>query len=302
MNVVPTLAEFTRAELARLSTLEYDLAERALTIGAIYGVLVVLGLLVDLGLVSRWREWRSTWLNGVSRLCWRPWGLRESRHILLALALSFSLALLFRSGLGRLAAGLHVGLPSFMIILQSVVFHWAGLIAVIALLARRRLSWGSAFGFSGRGFPRAAGWGMVGLLAAMPLLLLCTLVYHLLLQALGHQPSLQDVAFAISGERVFWVRMYFLALAVVIAPLFEEILFRGIILPALARRFGVAVAVIAVSLLFALIHGHAPSMVTLFLLSVTLCVGYIGSGSLMTSVVMHSLFNAVTVGILMTLT
>lgn len=302
MNLLFTLAEISRADLARLSGLESELAERAVAIGSVYAVLVLIGLLLDVLLVMRWSDAGPAWRAGVSRLCWRPWGLRESRAVLIALACAFAVALLFRGGLQRGAAALQLSPASFLIIVQSMVFHWAGLAAVTVLLARRGVSWSTAFGLTARTFPRAAGWGTAGLLAAMPVLLLCTLVYHLLLQALGHQPSLQDVAFAISGERMPWVRFYFLALAVVIAPAFEEILFRGILLPALARRFGVVFAVVAVSMLFALIHGHAPSMVTLFLLSVVLCMGYLLSGSLATAMVMHGLFNAVTVGILMTLT
>lgn len=296
MNL-PCLAQ---VDLGRLSTLEYDLAQRALTIGAVYGIIVVLGLLVDLALVLRLRRRPWPWREAASRLLWRPWGLGDSRTILLVLACAYVATFALQGHIPALAERLGLTVPSLLILLQSVVFHWAGLACVVALLARRGLPWGSAFGISWRGFPRAAGWGLALLLAAMPLLLLCTLIYQALLVALGHQTSLQDVAFAFADEGRVWMRVYFFALAVFIAPLFEEILFRGILLPAMARRFGLAASAVAVSLLFAVIHGHLPSMATLFLLSLALSAGYLLTGSLMTSVVMHGLFNAVTVTILLT--
>ena len=288
-----------QAELARLSGLEYDLAQKAVVIGAVYGAILLLGLLADVGLVVWVRTRRGFWRSAVSALVWRPIALAESRAVLLAVAAAYGIFALTHRPLVDACMSMGLSRPSSLIILQSVVFHWAGLAAVIVVLARRRLPWSGAFGIAIGRLPRDAGWGVVALLAAMPLLLFYTLLYHLLLAALGHQPSLQDVAFAISDETHLAVRTYFFLLAVVVAPVFEEILFRGILLPLLARRFGVYAAITAVSILFAMIHGHVPSLVTLFLLSVALSLGYLFTRSLATSMVMHAVFNAVTVTILL---
>lgn len=298
MNL-PWLPCLAQADLARLSGLEYDLAQKAVLIGTVYAVILLLGLAADAGLVVLARARSLRWRECVSALVWRPVGRTECGAVLLVMALSYGLVALFHRPLLAVSAPLGLSTASFLIIVQSLVFHWAGLAAVAALLARRGLPWRSAFGMSWARLPRHAGWGLFGLLAAMPVMLFCTLLYHLVLHAFGHQPSLQDVAFAISDETHVAVRVYFFLLAVVIAPLFEEILFRGILLPVLARRFGVLAAVAAVSVLFALIHGHAPSLVTLFLFSVVLCAGYLFTRSLTTSIVMHALFNAVTVTILL---
>ena len=89
-----------------------------------------------------------------------------------------------------------------------------------------------------------------------------------------------------------------LAMAVGVAPIFEEILFRGIALPLLARRWGVAPAVVAVSAFFAVIHLHVPSLVPLFIIAVSFSLGYLYTGSLLAPVVMHALFNGVNLWIL----
>lgn len=293
---LPCLAQ---ADLARLSGLEYDLAQKAVVIGSIYGVILLLGLVADVGLFLFARARRWPWREAVSALVWRPIGPAESRTVLIAVALAYGAVVLARRPILEAAGTLGLSQASLLIIVQSIVFHWVGLAAVCLALARRRLPWSSAFGMAWSQVARPAGWGLVGLLAAMPVLLFYTLLYHLLLTALGHQPSLQEVAFAISDEPHAGVRIYFFLLAVVVAPLFEEILFRGILLPVLARRFGVLAAVAAISILFAVIHGHVPSLVTLFLLSVALSTAYLFTRSLTTSIVMHALFNAVTVTILL---
>jgi hypothetical protein len=87
----------------------------------------------------------------------------------------------------------------------------------------------------------------------------------------------------------------------VVAPVVEELLFRGVLLPAVNRLVGARPAIVIVSLLFALVHGHWPSMVPLFMLSTALCLAYIYRGSLMTSIVMHASFNALTIAVIMTM-
>jgi hypothetical protein len=186
-----------------------------------------------------------------------------------------------------------------MIVLQSVFFHWAGLALVVALLRVKRIPWRSAFGWSARSSLKNAWRGVWLLLGTMPLLMFYTFVYHLLLEAIQQHPSLQDVTSAIADETSLPMQVYFAFLAVALAPLFEEILFRGIALPVLAQRYGAGRAVIAVSVVFALVHGHVPSLVPLFLLSAALCLAYIYTESIITSMVMHSAFNAMTVTILL---
>ena len=78
----------------------------------------------------------------------------------------------------------------------------------------------------------------------------------------------------------------------------EEILFRGMLLPALAKRFGVTAAVVVIALVFAAIHAHVPSLVPLFILSASLSLAYIGTGSLAASIIMHAVFNGITVSLL----
>lgn len=82
----------------------------------------------------------------------------------------------------------------------------------------------------------------------------------------------------------------------VIAPIFEELLFRGLILQTL-RRHGNVFAIVVTSLLFALMHGNIPQAVPVFFLSLVLCFAVIKTESLWTGVAIHFLNNAISVSV-----
>lgn len=79
---------------------------------------------------------------------------------------------------------------------------------------------------------------------------------------------------------------------VVLGPLVEEILFRGILLQLWARRFGVRAAVVASALCFALLH---MDLIGSFVFGVVMAALYVRTGSLLVPIVAHALFNAVVV-------
>ncbi|NIM08754.1 MAG: CPBP family intramembrane metalloprotease, partial [Planctomycetales bacterium] len=53
-------------------------------------------------------------------------------------------------------------------------------------------------------------------------------------------------------------------IAVAVAPVAEEVLFRGFAYPALKQRYGMWRGLVIVSLLFAVVHFHTPSVLPLF--------------------------------------
>lgn len=290
-----------QTDLVRSRALEAENIEQSTLVLSVYAALIVLGLVVDSFLVARFRRETLNWRESLSRLYWRPLGSAELRLVLVVLTVVFCFSLLLRPVLGRLADATGWTVNTFLVIVQSILFHWIGLAVVVWVLFRRKLPWRSAFGFRAKTFLHNVGQGVLLLLATMPLLVGTAFVYNMFLRLFGVETTLQDVAYIISGETSPWLKVYFFVLAVILAPLFEEILFRGMLLPVLAKRFGATASVIAVSLLFAGIHGHVPSLVPLFVLSSALCLAYIGTGSLMTSIAMHALFNSVTVTLLFAL-
>ena len=99
---------------------------------------------------------------------------------------------------------------------------------------------------------------------------------HTLLEVLGPHPTREVIAWAVLS-------------AVVVAPLFEELLFRVVLQGLLARQSPVA-GIICTALVFALVHGWADA-VPLFPLALILGYVYHRRHSYLAVVTIHALFN-----------
>ena len=86
--------------------------------------------------------------------------------------------------------------------------------------------------------------------------------------------------------------------AVATAPLVEELIYRGVLYPAIEKAAGMAIAVVAVSLLFAGVHvfqyiNNIAVIVVITLLSFTLTLARAFTGKLLPSFVIHLVFNGI---------
>jgi membrane protease YdiL (CAAX protease family) len=160
-------------------------------------------------------------------------------------------------------------------------------------LRARGRGWGEVFGLKGRRLGADFVRGVLAYLAMVPFFLFYTALYQWCLHALGYELEMQEVIRVLTAEAAPWLRFYLFFLAVAVAPFAEEVLVRGVGLPLLARKVGVAPAMILISLLFAGIHAHLVSLVPLFVVSLSLCVAYVCTQSLLVPAVMHGVFNAV---------
>ncbi len=82
---------------------------------------------------------------------------------------------------------------------------------------------------------------------------------------------------------------------VLVAPIAEELFFRGVVYNAWEREYGGRVAVLGSAALFALIHASLYLFVPIFALGVVLALVYRWTRSLPAVMVLHAGFNAVTV-------
>jgi len=86
------------------------------------------------------------------------------------------------------------------------------------------------------------------------------------------------------------------ALAVLVAPLVEELMFRGLFQSMIRSYLGRPWPAIAItSILFAGIHTNAEHWPALFVLALGLGYSYEKSGSLLRPIFMHAMFNGVTI-------
>jgi len=133
--------------------------------------------------------------------------------------------------------------------------------------------------------------GIKGWLIIVPFVLLISLIMNILIENQnGSNPLLEIV---LNNNNYLSFILLFVT-TTLFAPLFEEIIFRGILLPTLSRDFGIILGIIVSAFIFALAHLSLGEMPPLFVLGIGLGITRIASGSLLSSVIMHSLWNGLT--------
>ena len=140
---------------------------------------------------------------------------------------------------------------------------------------------------SGRGLL----WGLGGYFVALPLMLVVSLLNQQIWQGQGgSNPLLQTV---LEEQDPVALIVFFLTAAVA-APLFEELLFRGFLLPSLTRYLPVWGAIVLSSFVFAAAHLSLSEVLPLTVLGMVLGLVYTRSRNLLSPMVLHSAWNSVT--------
>jgi membrane protease YdiL (CAAX protease family) len=164
--------------------------------------------------------------------------------------------------------------------------------AILAFLIARGISLPVIFGLKRVSLWRAIGIAAGLIMLLIPLFMLVTTIAYQFLD--GHAEPQEMVkiyqkAAKTGKSEILWQVM---VAAVVIAPITEEILFRGYFYAVLKRIAGPMPAALGISLLFGAIHNNALGFSGLTLLALGLTLAYEWSGSLLVSIFMHAWFNA----------
>jgi membrane protease YdiL (CAAX protease family) len=209
-----------------------------------------------------------------------PWTTRDVwlglavLGLLIAAAVPF--AILARSGSLDLNFGLAVSLGELVLLVP------------VWLLAVRKYGVGrDALGL------RSFKWEMIGLGCGLMLLSLAfNAIFGLFLGLFGLriQPDLIPIFAQLSSP---W---FLLIGGAIVAPIVEEIFFRGFVFAGLRPRYGWQRAAVISSALFALIHLVPTAILPIFLLGYIFAYLYQRSNSIWPAILMHSTTNAVALG------
>ena len=173
----------------------------------------------------------------------------------------------------------------------NALFSVALLLFVALFLRFRGLNLEALAGFSKISFGRAICTGAVLMLAAYPLIFLADAISQ---QFLGRGSEKQGIVELFNASGTLTQRILIIVLAVAVAPIAEEFLFRFFLYGVLKRYFGRLIALVANALLFAAVHAHLPSFAPLFVLGSCFTLAFEWSGSILVSMTMHALFNSLT--------
>lgn len=136
-------------------------------------------------------------------------------------------------------------------------------------------------------------------LAGLPILILGGWLWPYVLEFLRLPTDPQDLVTQVGHMSFSPVFLMVAFLAVFLAPLSEEFLFRGFIYRSLKSYLPAWASATLTSLMFAGMHFNWLSFLPLFLLGLWLCRTYEKTGNLWVPVILHGLFNGNTLVILM---
>ncbi|ANV86245.1 CAAX protease [Picosynechococcus sp. PCC 7117] len=132
-------------------------------------------------------------------------------------------------------------------------------------------------------------WGFGGYMVALPLVLLVSLLNQQIWQGQGGSNPI--LFLALKAQDQVALTIFFLT-ASVMAPLFEEIMFRGFLLPSLTRYVPVWGSIILSAFLFAIAHMSLSEVLPLMTLGIILGFVYVKSRNLLAPMLLHSLWNS----------
>jgi uncharacterized protein len=132
-------------------------------------------------------------------------------------------------------------------------------------------------------------WGLGGYCAALPIVVIVSLINQQLWQGQGGSNPLLQLALESKDNVALGIFFFTAGIA---APFFEEFLFRGFLLPSLTRYIPVWAAIAASSLLFAAAHLSLSEILPLTALGMVLGIVYTRSRNLLAPMLLHSLWNS----------
>jgi membrane protease YdiL (CAAX protease family) len=133
------------------------------------------------------------------------------------------------------------------------------------------------------------GWGLVAWFGSTVVIA----AVAILLEAIGMPPPVQTAERAVALLDPVLVVLA----VVVLAPIAEEVFFRGVVYNAWLRESGPRFAAIGSSLLFSVIHLSLVSLLPIFLLGLALAWVYRRTGNLLAPIAMHATVNGISVAL-----
>jgi len=224
----------------------------------------------------------------------KPWRIENFRSRAVALLVLFYAGMLV-GGLAQSRAGSEPAPGSTLdTLIRILAFQGAALVWVAGFLREHQVSWTSAFGLSNQGF-RAV---LIGITVACFFLPIAWGLQTGFVRLITHLPRLalkpeEQLSVQVLRQAFSWFDRAVLGIATIaLAPVAEEILFRGILYPAIKRAGFKRLALWGTALLFAAIHVNLETFIPLFALAIVLTVLYEKTNNLLAPITAHAAFNA----------
>lgn len=221
----------------------------------------------------------------------KPWELENFRFRFALMLVCLYVGLTFGLVANRVAGDLGQLNPTLRTVIAAMSFQGATLWLTRRFVLEHQITLASAFGFR-LGLPLAVLYGTMAAIFFLPVGKVMQIVTGEILTRFQWNFEAQPAVQALQGTTTWMESAAIAVVAIGLAPVAEEILFRGILYPTIKRMGHPHLAFWGNSVLFAAIHINLPTFFPLLLLALVLTWLYEKTGNLLAPITTHILFNA----------
>src|SRR5437867_5433481 len=225
----------------------------------------------------------------------KPWKLESVLMLAAGLLASMSVGLIAGLALSEFGANLSLAdKSSYASMIGNFTMQGAALLFAHRFLRQHALTWRQFLGLHRPDVPIVLLRAILVALLAVPMALTLNRVADELLTVLRSKPpDLQPVIQTLHISQTLVRRIFLSFCALVLAPIAEEVLFRGILYAAVKEHGHPRIALFGTSIVFGAIHQSWVAFVPLTFFAIVLTLLYERTRSLLAPIVAHASFNAV---------
>jgi membrane protease YdiL (CAAX protease family) len=222
----------------------------------------------------------------------KPWKLESVMLLVAGLFLSLSVGATLGMLLGFLYPAQSFADRKFYHFLISFFsFQGAAIVLAHYFLKQHQMTWMQLLGLRSPSLKTGLALAVLVTIIAVPMALLLNQLVAWLMSLVQMEAVEQPTVTVLKVSAGAGQRICFGITAILVAPLVEETLFRGILYPLIKQRGYPMLALSSTSLLFGAIHGNLMTFVPLTFFAMVLTWLYEKTDALIAPIVSHSLFN-----------
>lgn len=254
-------------------------------------IILGIGILIDIILITLyWEKLPKIFKKSLDTV---PWFIRDVLKICIGLVfIYFTINLA-----GYLLLKLNLILKPIVKITGSIGMYCFSIYFIFNFLKRNYQANLKSLGIRWHLCLRGSLKGILFYIGFIPLLMLLTYIGLIFCNIFGITPEPHPLVDILKKEKSILFIYYLIFTAVFIAPVFEEILFRGLFYQALKKQLGLFRSAIISSTLFSLLHFNTAQFLPVLGLGTLLCLIFEYTGSLIPSIVLHIFNNGLFLGL-----
>jgi membrane protease YdiL (CAAX protease family) len=224
----------------------------------------------------------------------KSWSIEAVVRLFLGVVITLCCGMFLAGLLEKVTLGLSPDQVKYaQMVILIAFFQGAALIWIAVFLRQSNLSWRAAFGLRPSSRARAIAAGLAVGVMVLPFAWALQWLSEEAMEWLHINPVAQAAVTELQNARLSAPEtILFGVLTVLLAPIAEEALFRGILYPTIKQAGHPRWALWATSVIFGIMHFNMASLAPLVFLAVVLTFLYESSDSLLTPIATHGMFNA----------